>query len=501
MSTSSSDHGSVLGRWNPRQSRSFFLQCVPDINVEETQDGVLSFSSIQGFRTRLTTGQGPARELATRLGDGIEVSAMTREYRALADREKAVFDEILQALSERRMVALAWRPVDRIAATFETPAGLPVLPAIDLQPDRKIRLSRLALVHRIGSRMVLDFPPRSLRLEFFEAPATGFITALDGQRTVGEIIDGAPGHWPGQAIEELLGALVGNEIAEIDDLGRPGSPEDVALRQWECHDLFFYGQSHSGLGFSQLGAVPGASGIATPPPLRDSGFSGKAVSLPEPRTVDAGTAPGLFQALATRRSVREFDHENPVTIEELSSFLHYAARIAGTTNVPYETDAGMQEMEVAFGASPTAGGSSELRLYLGIFQCAGINPGVYRYDAFAHQLLMVASAEDGQWMARDAARSMMQHRTPPIVLAVSARFQRMNWKYRGIAFANILRDVGALYQTFYLTAAGLALGGCAIGNVNVRNFERLSGLSFHLEGAVGMFVLGRPGQIKNDSGI
>jgi nitroreductase len=48
-----------------------------------------------------------------------------------------------------------------------------------------------------------------------------------------------------------------------------------------------------------------------------------------------------------------------------------------------------------------------------------------------------------------------------------------------------------MIQTFYLAAADMGLGGCAIGTSNIDLFAKMTGLEFHVEGPVGQFALGR----------
>jgi hypothetical protein len=40
-------------------------------------------------------------------------------------------------------------------------------------------------------------------------------------------------------------------------------------------------------------------------------------------------------------------------------------------------------------------------------------------------------------------------------------------------------------------ATDMGLGGCAIGSTNIEQLARLTGIAFHVEGAVGQFALGR----------
>jgi SagB-type dehydrogenase family enzyme len=67
----------------------------------------------------------------------------------------------------------------------------------------------------------------------------------------------------------------------------------------------------------------------------------------------------------------------------------------------------------------------------------------------------------------------------------------VSWKYSSLAYALILKDVGVLMQTLYLMAADMELGACAIGSTNIELFAKMTGLDFHVEGAVGQFALGR----------
>jgi SagB-type dehydrogenase family enzyme len=80
---------------------------------------------------------------------------------------------------------------------------------------------------------------------------------------------------------------------------------------------------------------------------------------------------------------------------------------------------------------------------------------------------------------------------PHVLITIAARFDRVAWKYSGIAYSLILKDVGVLLQTLYLAATDLDLGGCAIGTHNIDLFSKMTGQDFHVEGPVGLFALGR----------
>jgi SagB-type dehydrogenase family enzyme len=80
---------------------------------------------------------------------------------------------------------------------------------------------------------------------------------------------------------------------------------------------------------------------------------------------------------------------------------------------------------------------------------------------------------------------------PQVLITIAARFGRVSWKYSSLAYALILKDVGVLTQTLYLMATEMGLGGCAIGSSNIDLFARMTGIEFHIEGAVGQFAIGR----------
>ena len=72
-----------------------------------------------------------------------------------------------------------------------------------------------------------------------------------------------------------------------------------------------------------------------------------------------------------------------------------------------------------------------------------------------------------------AQYAMAASAVPQILITIAARFGRVSWKYSSIAFSLILKDAGVLMQTFYLMAADMGLGGCAIGIANLELFANM----------------------------
>jgi SagB-type dehydrogenase family enzyme len=141
---------------------------------------------------------------------------------------------------------------------------------------------------------------------------------------------------------------------------------------------------------------------------------------------------------------------------------------------------------------PSGGASYELELYLAVDACEGLPRGFYHYDAGAHALVPIeTSGHRLDALFKSAEFAMGVNAAPQILITIAARFGRVSWKYSSIAYALVLKDVGALMQTFYVMATDMGLGGCAIGTTNIDLFAKMTGLDFHVEGPVGQFALGR----------
>src|SRR5208283_3841305 len=140
-----------------------------------------------------------------------------------------------------------------------------------------------------------------------------------------------------------------------------------------------------------------------------------------------------------------------------------------------------------------SGGSSyELELYLAVDKCERLPRGFYHYDAGGHALMPIdVRSQELDALLKGAELAMGVTAAPQILVTIAARFGRISWKYSSIAYALILKDVGVLLQTLYLTATDMGLGGCAIGIANIDLFAKMTGVEFHVEGPVGQFAIGR----------
>ncbi len=351
-------------------------------------------------------------------------------------------------------------------------------------------LSRFAYMRRRANELVLESPRAGALFKIFDPKIAAALAVLTTPQRIQQFR--RQQNFPGL---ELLALLVDCEILFKIDAGGSGLRPDEgndALVLWDFHDLLFHARSTEGRHANPLGgAYPYANAIAPPPAVRPS-WPGEKIDL---RDVSAAPMEALLPAaklLRERHSTRDFDDRRPITLAELARFLDSAARVQSEFKAPLDHGGGGPELSYTVRPYPSGGASYELELYLTVDTCEGLPRGFYHYDAGAHALVPIETrGHQLDALLKSAEFAMGVNAVPQILITVAARFGRVSWKYSSIAYALILKDVGALMQTFYVMATDMGLGGCAIGTSNIEQFAKMTGLDFHVEGPVGQFALGR----------
>ncbi|GGK97842.1 SagB-type dehydrogenase domain-containing protein [Sphaerisporangium melleum] len=338
-----------------------------------------------------------------------------------------------------------------------------------LAPDDTVRLSRFALLRRSDDGLILE-SPLSRHVVTLTEEAVPLIAALG--RPV--MVKQAP---------EVLGHLVAAGLARTDDT----EERDPALRAWDFHDLLFHARSRAGRHDRPFGATFRFLSELPPEPVVKRPPDGPAVELYRPSLEEAAAAdPPFTTVLETRRSVREY--AGPPTLRQLGELLYRAARVRKVVppapGMPYEAS-----------SRPYPGGGAvyELELYLTVARCEGLAAGVYHYDPLGHRLhALPARPEDAQGMLSVARLATGGLAEPDVLITMTSRFQRMSWKYSGLAYGATLKNVGALYQTLYLVATAMGLSPCGLGSGDADLAARTFGLDWERESSVGDFLIGGP---------
>ena len=356
-----------------------------------------------------------------------------------------------------------------------------------------IALSRFAYLRRRGNEMVLESPRAGALFRICDPKIAAALALLSTPQKI-SALRRQPG-FPGL---ELLALLVDCQILfKIDaargDGLRPSEGDDN-LVLWDFHDLLFHTHSTEGRQANPLGGLYPYAGLIPPSPAVRPRWPGKKIDLRKISIAPSEIPSPFARLLHERHSTRDFDDTRPITLAEVARLLDTAARVRSKWKSSVDTDGEGPEVSYAARPYPAGGSAYELELYLAVANCEGLPRGFYHYDADLHALVQIdvrAQGLDAQLTAAEFA--MGASAAPQILITIAARFGRVSWKYSSVAYSLVLKDVGVLLQTLYLTATNLGLGGCAIGTNNIDLFSKMTELEFHVEGPVGQFALGRPG--------
>lgn len=426
-----------------------------------------------------------AMDRARHLTDGLPLasfagkSAVAREVDALAHRLAR------HGLLEYR---LSFPRDEQDIAVIEPQVGEYWPQRAKLGESDTIVLSRFAYLRRRGNEMVLESPRAGALFRIGDPAIAATLAALSRPQKIGRLRRDAAAF-----SLELLELLLGSQfLLKLDANSGDGlrvNEGDGNLVLWDFHDLVFHTRSTEGRQTNPVGSTFAYASVVSPPPAVRPPWPGKRIEL---RKFSTSDAPSPFAALLRERhSVRDFDNQHPITLAELAQFLDSAARVLSEWKSGASFEGG-PEITYSTRPYPSAGSAYELELYLAVSNCEGLARGLYHYDAGSHALAEIeVSAQQLQALSAAAVFAMDASGPPQVLITIAARFGRISWKYSSIAYSLILKDVGSMLQTLYLTATDMGLGGCAIGTGNIDLFAQMTGLDFHVEGPVGQFALGR----------
>ena len=357
-----------------------------------------------------------------------------------------------------------------------------------LRESDTVVLSRFAYLRRRGNEMVLESPCAGALFRIGDPAIAATLAALSQPLKISRLRRGNAAF-----ILELLELLLENQIllklGEKSGDGLRVNEGDGNLVLWDFHDLLFHTRSTEGRQSNPVGSTFAYAGVASPLPGVRPPWPGKKIDLRE-FSKSAAISP-FARLLRERRSTRDFDDQRPITLAELARFLDSAARVLSEWKSTANSESG-PEVTYTTRPYPAAGSAYELELYLAVSNCEGLARGLYHYDAGGHALTGIeVPAQQLQALSSAAVFAMDAPGPPQVLITITARFGRLSWKYSSIAYSLILKDVGSMLQTLYLTATDMGLGGCAIGTGNIDLFAQMTGLDFHVEGPVGQFALGR----------
>lgn len=440
---------------------------------------------VDGYSVSLGGFSAAAADRARDLRTGLPLASLASGCRA-ADRE---IDRLVRGLARQGL--LEYRigheaDTDQVVIEPQMADYWPRMPR--LGDADVLVLSRFAYLRRRGDALVLESPRAGALFRICDPTVATMIAMLSAPHSVRRLR--VEGHGPGTG---LLALLVDCDILlKVDAGSRQSEENDPHLVLWDFHDLLFHTRSTEGRQANPLGGVYAHAGTVAPLPAVRPRWPGRKIDLCRFSGRPAQTGSEFAELLRERHSTRVFDARRPITLPELAAFLDAAARVLSQWSHREELGHARPMLGYTVRPYPSAGASYELELYVAVNRCEGLAHGFYHYDAGAHALVPIATGADAlHALLTGAAFAMDAPAAPQVLITIAARFGRVSWKYSALAYALVLKDVGVLTQTLYLTATDLGLGGCAIGTADIDLFSRMTGIEFHIEGPVGQFALGR----------
>ncbi len=394
----------------------------------------------------------------------------------------------LESLKELGAICFSVGREDGVLATLAL-----MVPAhrVDLErpidPDTRFVLSRFVYARRIDRALCLESPRSVARIELRDAEAVKLLCTLASGCTLHELTAATPTAAP-ESVAALLALLQAADMLSTVDAREPcGEDEDALLAHWSFADLVFHSRSRAGRHDYPLGATAPYREETAPLPAVKSPMSDHVVELAVPELEALYRDDSSFtRVLESRRSINTYDNDRPITVEQLGEFLYRCARVKDEIDPDGESIL----YEITRRPYPGGGACYELELYVVVGNCRGLESGLYHYDPLRHLLEVLEGGEEYVDPLLDDTRMVPIAGPRQVLVVLTARFERVNWKYQSIAYSVVLKDVGVLLQTMYLVATSMGLAPCAVGSGNAARFAEAIGTEYYVETSVGEFMLG-----------
>jgi SagB-type dehydrogenase family enzyme len=163
--------------------------------------------------------------------------------------------------------------------------------------------------------------------------------------------------------------------------------------------------------------------------------------------------------LDTRRSVRAYNADIPMTGKQLAFMLYTAFGVQGLRG---------KDGEGSIRPAPSGGARHAFELYAAVQNVEGLKPGLYRYVPMANvgsKAVVVESLgpiESHKETINNALAKQKWATDAAIVLFVTCLPYKAEWRYGEMAHRVVLIDLGHLGQNVVLSAVALGLGSCCM---------------------------------------
>jgi SagB-type dehydrogenase family enzyme len=200
-------------------------------------------------------------------------------------------------------------------------------------------------------------------------------------------------------------------------------------------------------------------GLPTPSLEKPYPAGSQLIDLVAPADIHLATMP-LIEAIRLRQSVRSYQATS-LTLEELS-FLLWATQ--GVRSV-------MKDGYATRRTVPSGGSRHPFETYLAVQRVESLAPGLYRYLAIEHKLLLLSEdPEIGSKISDACADFALGSAVTFIWTAIPYRTE---WRYGPLSPKLIAQDSGHVCQNLYLACTAIHAGTCAVGAYSQVKMDRL----------------------------
>ena len=383
-----------------------------------------------------------------------------------------------------------------VVRSFGVEPALPLVSVVPLTPQARfqlptwpltgpVRLSRFALIRTEGNRCLVESPLSLHRVILHQPAALSAVSALMRPVTPESLDDHSR-----LLVAYLLAAGMAVEATGDTLVQGPRFPEDSdpTLVAWNPVELMFYSRSTIGRHDHDFGAVYPMGDRWYVEPVVKPPAGRTYLPLPRPRWDDlVKSDPPVSAVVEGNRASQRYANQ-VLTMRELGELLYRTARVRSLTG-------SSQEVPTTLGSDrpyPSSGDCYELELYATVDRCADVPRGVYHYDPYFHRLESIdADPSDVDQMLATGTVAGNLDGPPPVLLTITARFRRLSWKYNGLSFLLVLKNVGVLTQTISLVSTAMGLATCGIDSGDLDLPTRVFGVDWRVESSVGGLAVGR----------
>lgn len=196
----------------------------------------------------------------------------------------------------------------------------------------------------------------------------------------------------------------------------------------------------------------------------------------------------LFDVIGKRRSIRNFDPNYTLSLNELSILLHQSYGVTHKTKV----EGLSREGHLGLRNIPAAGGLYPLEIYLVLFN-SHLPAGLYHYRPDKNALEMIKEGTFPEYLSTIIQTEPYTNLSQCAGLIITTgMIERIFIKYGDRGYRFLVQEVGALSLMISLLAESINLGSCMLGGYQDDKVNLFLDIDGVFETVNNMLVIGKP---------